>query len=100
MSNIEDTQPTDVLANRVWSGTHWHYPDIQKMIAELARLRAENAALRGLRQTAKVAVFDRLYGTQPSPLYQELMAMSREVPEGTVTREEVVEMDQPREEDA
>jgi len=42
MSDIEKTRPIDVLATRVWSGTHWHYPHIEAMIAEIERLRAEN----------------------------------------------------------
>ena len=42
MSDIEKTKPIDVLATRVWSGTHWHYPHIEAMIAEIERLRAEN----------------------------------------------------------
>lgn len=41
MSNIEDTKPMDALASRVWSGTHWYYPHIERMVAELTRLRAE-----------------------------------------------------------
>ena len=40
MSNIEDMQPIDCLASRVWSGTHWHYPHIEQMVKELADLRA------------------------------------------------------------
>ena len=39
MSDIEKTKPIDVLASRVWSGTHWHYPHIETMIAEIERLR-------------------------------------------------------------
>ena len=46
MSDIEKTMPIDVLASRVWSGTHWHYPHIETMIAEIERLRAEVAALK------------------------------------------------------
>jgi len=45
MSDIEKTKPIDVLATRVWSGTHWHYPHIETMIAEIERLRADNATL-------------------------------------------------------
>jgi hypothetical protein len=37
--NIEDTKPIDALACRVWSGSHYHYPHIERMIADLARLR-------------------------------------------------------------
>ena len=39
MSDIEKTKPIDVLASRVWGGTHWHYPHIETMIAEIGRLR-------------------------------------------------------------
>ena len=46
MSDIEETKPIDVLACRVWNGSHWHYPHIETMIAELARLRLENATMR------------------------------------------------------
>lgn len=46
MSNIEDRKPVAVLAERVWSGSSWHYPHINEMIAELTRLRTENAAFR------------------------------------------------------
>lgn len=41
--NIEDTKPIGVLASRIWSGTHWHYPHIEKMVAELTALRASLA---------------------------------------------------------
>jgi NTP pyrophosphatase (non-canonical NTP hydrolase) len=43
MSNIENTTPIDVLADRVWSGTHWHYPNIEKLIARITALEAELA---------------------------------------------------------
>ncbi len=39
MGDIEKTNPIDALASRVWSGTHWHYPHIETMIAEIERLR-------------------------------------------------------------
>lgn len=42
--NIEDTKPIDVLADRVWSGTRWHYPNIEKMVAELTSIRTQLAA--------------------------------------------------------
>ena len=38
---IEDTKPIDVLADRVWAGTYWHYPHIEKMVAELRELRVK-----------------------------------------------------------
>lgn len=43
---IEETKLIDVLASKVWSGTKWYYPHIEAMIAELARLRHENATMR------------------------------------------------------
>ena len=46
MNNIENTTPIDVLADRVWSGTHWHYPNIEKLIARITALGAENATLQ------------------------------------------------------
>jgi len=60
VSNVEDIEPVDCLATRVWGGTHWHYPHIERMVsemktmrktitdhaAELARVEASNALLR------------------------------------------------------
>lgn len=41
--NIEDTKPIDVLADRVWAGDRYYYPGIERMIAELTRLRSRAA---------------------------------------------------------
>jgi hypothetical protein len=46
VSNIEDTKPIDVLAGRVWSGTHWHYPNIEKMIERIHTITRDLAAAR------------------------------------------------------
>ena len=62
LANIEDTKPIDVLAARVWSGTHYHYPHIETMTAELTRLRtalAESEAMRG----RQMKTIDEMRGT-------------------------------------
>lgn len=51
MGHIEDTQPIDVLAARVWSGTRWYYPGIERMARELKALRAECKAWRAAAET-------------------------------------------------
>lgn len=60
MSNIEDTQPIDVLACRVWSGTHWHYPHIERMVAELAQLRQIEADANAAGQITRDGKFARI----------------------------------------
>ncbi len=71
MSNIEDRKPVAVLAERVWSGSSWHYPHINEMIAELTRLRTENDAFRrnedDVLDMAKEAGYSTPHGESDSP---------------------------------
>ena len=57
MSNIEETQPIDVLVSRVWSGTHWHYPHIETMIARIKDLTRERDALQATVERCRAAGF-------------------------------------------
>ncbi len=40
---MESDMPIELVAARLWSGTKWHYPNIERMIEENKRLRAELA---------------------------------------------------------
>jgi hypothetical protein len=51
---VSDT-PIDLLASRVWSGSKWHYPHIEAMLAERELLRDELAAMRKQRDEARRA---------------------------------------------
>jgi hypothetical protein len=43
---MESDMPIELVAARLWSGTKWHYPNIERMVEENKRLRAEVAALK------------------------------------------------------
>lgn len=49
IDGLVNMKPVDALASRVWSGTHWHYPHIEKMAAALTaqaeRIRVLEAAI-------------------------------------------------------
>ena len=49
---MSDT-PIDLLASRVWSGSKWHYPHIEAMLAERELLRAEVASMQKQRDEAR-----------------------------------------------
>lgn len=57
MNNIENTTPIDVLADRVWSGTKWHYPNIEKLIARITALEAKLTAALATVEKCKQAGF-------------------------------------------
>lgn len=47
MSKTIETQPVQLLVEKVWGGSSWCYPHLESLCAETARLRAENAVMRG-----------------------------------------------------
>ena len=62
--NIEDTKPIDVLADRVWAGNRYYYPGIERMIAELTRLReieSQAKAAGFIGSDGKVVRFEKQY---------------------------------------
>lgn len=69
MNNIEDTTPIEILASRVWGGTQWHHPHIEKMVAELRRLRAQNIDL-----SAKVAALEVANSVLNRQVYSQVQA--------------------------
>ena len=41
---MESDTPIELLVSREWNGTKWHYPNIERMVEENKRLRADLAA--------------------------------------------------------
>ena len=60
---MESDMPIELMASRCWTGTKWHYPNLQRMVEEKKRLRAELAAMRQQRDEAvdalrRIATYD------------------------------------------
>lgn len=65
-----DVQPIDALAGRMWNGTRWQYPYLEKMVAELKRNRATVEALRAEVREARTLLDQD--GTARIPLSESL----------------------------
>lgn len=50
---MESNTPIELLVSRVWNGTKWHYPNIERMVEENNRLRAELVAAIKQRDEAR-----------------------------------------------
>jgi len=53
-----ESYPHHMLAEKVWAGTKWHYPNIEQLLAKLALAQAEYKAWRAVKAAASALIND------------------------------------------